>query len=145
MSIITCFKMAIVGKKLNKTKIFLKNNKNCSYFSKLMSIIPCFSLLRVMSGTSRSFIGSWKRKIITCWQLEIKYISLLTRPMLRLLSSKAQEHKDFWKPSKPCHVGIHWNALAVSALRWVPIYQGFRHFFRFFASFCIRRISHQQN
>ena len=33
--------------------------------------------------------------------------------MLRLISSKAQRHKDFWKPSKPCHVGIHWIALAV--------------------------------
>ena len=22
-------------------------------------------------------------------------------------SSKAQERKDFWKPSKPCHVGAH--------------------------------------
>ena len=32
----------------------------------------------------------------------------LTLPMLRLLSSKAQGRKDFWKTSKPCHVGIHW-------------------------------------
>ena len=31
--------------------------------------------------------------------------------MLRLLSSKAQRRKDFGKPSKPCHVGIHWIAL----------------------------------
>ena len=32
--------------------------------------------------------------------------------MLRLLSFKAQEGKDFWKPSKLCHVGIHGIALA---------------------------------
>ena len=32
--------------------------------------------------------------------------------MLRLLSSKEQGRKDFWKPFKPCHVGIHWIALA---------------------------------
>ena len=32
---------------------------------------------------------------------------ILTPPMLRLLSSKAQWHKDFWKQYKPCHVGIH--------------------------------------
>ena len=32
--------------------------------------------------------------------------------MLWLLSSKAQGCKDFWKPSKPCHVGIPWIALA---------------------------------
>ena len=31
----------------------------------------------------------------------------LTLPMLRLLSSKAQERKDFYKLSKPCHVGTH--------------------------------------
>ena len=36
----------------------------------------------------------------------------LTLPMLRLLSSKAQERKDFWKTSKPCHAGTHWIALA---------------------------------
>ena len=31
--------------------------------------------------------------------------------MLRLLSSKAQGRKDPWKLPKPCHVGIHWEAL----------------------------------
>ena len=30
--------------------------------------------------------------------------------MLRLLSFKAQGGKVVWKPSKPCHVGIHWIA-----------------------------------
>ena len=35
----------------------------------------------------------------------------LTLPMLRLLSSKAQESKDFLKSSKPCHVDIHLIAL----------------------------------
>ena len=34
----------------------------------------------------------------------------ITLPMLRLISSKARGHNDFWKPSKPCHVGIHWKA-----------------------------------
>ena len=36
----------------------------------------------------------------------------LTLPMRRPLSSKAQGRKEFWKPSEPCHVGIHWKALA---------------------------------
>ena len=36
---------------------------------------------------------------------------ILTLPMLRLLSSKAQERYDFWKTSKSCHVVIHWIAL----------------------------------
>ena len=26
--------------------------------------------------------------------------------------SKAQGRKDYWKASKPCHVGIHWKGLA---------------------------------
>ena len=36
----------------------------------------------------------------------------LTLPMLRLLSSKAQECKILEKPLKPCHLGIHLKALA---------------------------------
>ena len=36
----------------------------------------------------------------------------LTLPMLSLLSSKEQGHKDIWKSSKPYHVGIHWIAPA---------------------------------
>ena len=39
-------------------------------------------------------------------------VELLSLPMLRLLLSKAQGRKDFLKPLKPCHVGIHWKALA---------------------------------
>ena len=31
----------------------------------------------------------------------------LTLPMLRLISSNAQDSKNLWKPSKPCHVGTH--------------------------------------
>ena len=40
------------------------------------------------------------------WQVES------TLPMLRLLSSKTQGCKYFWKTSKPCCVGIHSIALA---------------------------------
>ena len=36
----------------------------------------------------------------------------LTLPVLRLLSSKAQGCKDFWKQSKPCHVGNHGKRFA---------------------------------
>ena len=32
--------------------------------------------------------------------------------MLRLLLSKGQECKDFRKPFKTCHLGVHWIALA---------------------------------
>ena len=44
--------------------------------------------------------------------LRILDITLLTLQMLRLFSSKAQERNNFCKPSKPCHVGIYWIALA---------------------------------
>ena len=40
-------------------------------------------------------------------QLHNPYIIGLTLPMLRLLSSKSQECKYFWKTSKLCHVGVH--------------------------------------
>ena len=32
--------------------------------------------------------------------------------MLRLLLSMGEKCKKFWKPSKPCLVGIHWKAIA---------------------------------
>ena len=40
----------------------------------------------------------------------------LALPVLGLLLSNAQGCKDFWKTSKPCHIGIHWIALT----EWVP-------------------------
>ena len=63
----------------------------------------------------------------------------LALPMLRLLSSKAQGHKDFGKPSKPWHIGIHCIAIAIAKSfqmgTHIPGFQ--RHFF-------IDKISHQQ-
>ena len=56
----------------------------------------------------------------------ISYHKIFNLLMLRLLSSKAQGPKDFWKPFKPCHVGIEWIALSI--FRWVPMCQGFSHF-----------------
>ena len=54
----------------------------------------------------------------------------LTFPMLRLLSSKPQGGKEFLKSSKPCHVGIHWIALAEYSQMstHVPGFQLFFHF-----------------
>ena len=54
-----------------------------------------------------------------------------TLTMLKLLSSKTQGHKDFWKQSKACHVGIHWIALA----EYSPVsthMPWFQSFFKFF-------------
>ena len=63
--------------------------------------------------------------------------------MLRLLSSKAQGRKDFWKPSKPSHVGIHPKALTEYSQMSTHM-QSFQSFLRFFTSFCNCQISQQQ-
>ena len=68
----------------------------------------------------------------------------LTLPMMRLLLSKTHKCKDFWKPSEPCHVGIHWKALT-EYFQMSTHLPGFQSFFRFFASFRIGQISHQQH
>ena len=66
-----------------------------------------------------------------------------TLPMLRLLSSKSLRCQDFWKPYKPCHVGIHWITLAEYTHRWVPMYPGICHFFSccFFYRFVLVKIA----
>ena len=70
---------------------------------------------------------------------------IITHPMLRLLSSEVQQCKDFWKPSKPCHAGINWRALAQYSQMSTHM-PGFQSFFScFFASFCSGKISHQQH
>ena len=56
----------------------------------------------------------------------------LNLSMLRLLSSKAKGCKDFWKSSKPCHVGIHWKALA-EYFQMSTHLPRFQLFFRIFA------------
>ena len=85
----------------------------------------------------RYFYGKYLKK--KCW-LEPKpqlpfniFVNFcLTLPMLRLLLAKAQECKDFWKTSKPCHVGTHWIALAEHSQMSTHL-PGFQSFSRFFA------------
>ena len=55
------------------------------------------------------------------------YLTLL---MLRLRSSNAKECKTFWKTFKPCHVGIHWKALAEYSQMSTHV-PGFQSFFMF--------------
>ena len=54
----------------------------------------------------------------------------LAIPILRLLSSEGHGLKVFWKSSKPCHVGIHWIALAEFSQMstHVPRFQSFSRF-----------------
>ena len=64
----------------------------------------------------------------------------LTLPMLRLLSSKAQGCENFRKPSKPCHVGTHWKALAEYSQMSSHL-PGFQSFFQVSASFCLAELT----
>ena len=58
-------------------------------------------------------------------------------------SSKEKGRKYFLNPSKPCHVGIHWIALAEYSQMSTHL-PGAKSFLRVFASFCIGQISHHQ-
>ena len=53
-------------------------------------------------GRGRWQSCQWLTLVKWTWEKHI-----LTVPMLRLLLSKAPGCKDFLKPFKPCHVGIH--------------------------------------
>ena len=65
--------------------------------------------------------------------------AILTLPMLRLLLYKGIGCKDFCKPSKPCHVGIH--KVALTECSQMSTYMpGFQSFSMFCASFCNARI-----
>ena len=66
--------------------------------------------------------------------------TILPLPMLRLLSSKAHGCNDFWKTPKPCHVGIHWIALAEYSQMSTHMPGFFESSFVF-----LHQISHQQH
>ena len=68
----------------------------------------------------------------------------LNLSIMRLLSSKRQGRKDFWKPSKPCHVGSHWITIAEYS-QMNTHEPRFQSFFRYFTSFYVAQISHQQH
>ena len=65
-------------------------------------------------------------------------------PMLRLLFVKRTRMQRFLKTSKPSHVGIQRIALAENSQMSTHV-PGVQPFFKFFASFCIGQISHQQH
>ena len=92
-------------------------------------------------GTVREFLYIFRMNIPgTLYHIN----TVLSLPMLRLLPSKALGRKDCFKPSKPCHVGIHWIALAEYSQmsNHVP---GFESLFRFSVSLCNGQISHLQH
>ena len=69
--------------------------------------------------------------------------NLLTFLLLRLLLSRAQEHKYFWKTPKPYHVGIHWIALTEFS-QMNTICQGFSQFLGFLI-ILYSQINHHQH
>ena len=64
--------------------------------------------------------------------LFVTFSAMLNLQILRLLSRKAQGLKHFEKLYKPCHVGIHWTALA-EYYHMSSNMPGFQSFFRYFA------------
>ena len=60
--------------------------------------------------------------------------------LLRLLLSKAQGRKAFRQPFKPCHVGIHWIALAECS-QVSNMCQGFNHFSVFLHHFVLAKLA----
>ena len=111
------------------------------------------SLERVHSVQINNIYSPWQNKC-TANQLNspcayrercfIEYMWLLSLPMLKLYSSKEQGPKEFWKPSKPCHVGIHQIALTEFSQMSTHM-PGFQSFLRFLTSFCIGQINLQQH
>ena len=81
---------------------------------------------------------------VLCFQKQLWHDLDLTLSMLGLLSSMGEKCKTFCKPSKPCHVGIHWKDLAQYS-RMSTHMPWFKSFPSFFASFCFDQISHQQH
>ena len=88
---------------LAKYTVFWKPSKPChvsihwialSEYSQMSTHVPGFQYF------FHVFCIIVMRKLIIVWKAH------LTLPMLRLLSSITQGHKDLWQPSKPCHVGI---------------------------------------
>ena len=56
-----------------------------------------------------------------------------------ILSSKAQGNRNLCKPSKPCHVGIHWIALAEYSQMSTHL-PGFQSIFRFLHHFVLAKL-----
>ena len=61
-----------------------------------------------------------------------------------MVAIKDKRRKYFWKPYKPCRVGIHWISLTEYCQMRTHV-PGFLSFLRVFASFCVGQISHQQH
>ena len=107
-------------------------------FSQICIPLGDFKIVRLFLSTVH--INRLKPKVSPRLLLQLAPTGRVTLPMLRLLSSKAQECKDYRKLSKPCLVGIHQKVLTDYSQMSTHV-PGFQSFFSFFA-FCIGQISH---
>ena len=91
--------------------------------------------INIKNWVESSLLGS----SLVLWTKVASSLEGLNHPMLRLLSSKAQAHKDCFKPSKPCHIGIHFIAITeYSQITHVPVFQSF---FRFLHHFVLTKLA----
>ena len=126
-------RLSIEGANIDTRRVFWK-----VFFSEV-SFLPKISCWKETSRcydlfANKSEIKHYLAKVLAHSCLEsFKPFLASTLPMLRLLSSKVQGPKAFWKSSKPCHVGIHWIALSEYSQISTHV-PGFQSFFRYFAS-----------
>ena len=85
-------------------------------------------------NTAKELIFSELKKIFE-WELLVNPSNAEA-----ILSSKAQGHKYFWKPSKPCHIGIYWIAL-VEYSRMSTHMPGFQSFSGFLHYFVLAKLA----
>ena len=105
----------------------LKCTKVWSIYGRLLALIPA-------CGSS----GEWTGIPSTV----LHHSNHSTISMLRLLSSKAQGRNHFWKLSKTLSILLVFiGKLSLSTLRWVPMCQGFSHFFGFLHHFVLAKLA----
>ena len=76
------------------------------------------------------------------WILSDEYPCARLSIISQVFTSFSMGWKDFWKSSKPCHVGTHWKAPAEN-FHMSTHMPGFKRFFRILALFCIDQICQQ--
>ena len=97
--------------------------------SNILCICDSFQVYFQKSDRSRWQWWSWTARM-----------NGFTLPMLRLLSSNAQERKIFRKPSKSCHVGTHLKALAEYSQMSTHLSR-FQSFFGFLHRFVLAKLA----
>ena len=83
---------------------WLTANQSRYWQSKNKTASPC-NLAHSKPYTAPGYNYIRGKERLSTNRLPLYTTPMLTLPMLRLFLSKAQECKEFWKPSEPCHIG----------------------------------------